>query len=274
MRKIVSDSSCDIHKLDGIDFAIAPLKIVTEHREYVDDVNLCVSEMVEELVNYSGRSSTSCPNTNDWLSAFGDANEVFCVTMTSKLSGTYNSAMLAKKQYEETHPERRVHVFDSLSTGPEMMLIIEKIQGLIMQDEPFDDIILEVEEYSKNTGLLFFLESMNNLANNGRVSHMAAKVAGVLGIRVIGRANNGELEQLSKCRGESKTLSTVISHLKKLGYSGKKIKINHCLNEKAALLLAELIRKEFNCRSIEINCTGGLCSFYAEKKGVLIGFEK
>ena len=195
--KIVADSSCDIFNLENISFETAPLKIITSQKEYVDNDSLNVLEMVDFLQNYKGKSSTSCPNADDWLSAFGDAENVFCVTITGTLSGSYNSAMLAKKTYEETYPDRKVFVLDSLTTGPEMHLIIEKLQELITAEKEFDEVCREIKKYSKRTGLLFMLQSMKNLANNGRISPIAAKMAGILGIRMVGKASDkGDLEAL------------------------------------------------------------------------------
>ena len=112
--KIVADSSADIHALDGIEFSSAPLKINIGERIFVDDANLDVMEMVDVLRAYKGRTTTACPNTEEYLEAFGDADRVFCITISGNLSGSYNAARLAKEQYEEEHPECKVHIIDSL----------------------------------------------------------------------------------------------------------------------------------------------------------------
>lgn len=98
--KIVSDSSSDLLELNEVDYAYAPMKVIAGEREFVDDNMLDVEEMVHYFDEYKGRSKSSCPNTNDWLNAFGDADDVFCITITSGLSGSYNSACAAKQIYE------------------------------------------------------------------------------------------------------------------------------------------------------------------------------
>ncbi len=209
------------------------------------------------------------------MAAFGDAEEIICITITGALSGSYNAATQAAKKYESENPGRKVFVLDSLSTGPEMALIIEKIRDLSLQNKNFSDICEEIKNYSKETGLLFMLESMRNLANNGRVNPIVAKMAGILGIRVVGKASDkGELEPLKKCRGENKALENMIDNMKALGVKGGKIKIAHCFNEKAANCLKKLVEHNFENTEIDIYSCGGLCSFYAEKGGVLIGFVK
>lgn len=273
--KIVADSSADTLTLSGVPFESAPLKIITTEKEYTDNSELDVYSFAKDLQNYKGKSSTSCPNQNDWLNAFGDAKYVFCVTITGTLSGSYNAALLAKQLYEEQHPDRKVFVFNTLTAGPEIRLIIEKIKELIESGEAFHAICDAIKAYKEKTGLLFMLESMKNLANNGRVSPLVAKMAGILGIRVIGKASDkGDLEPLNKCRGEQKVLETIVLHLKELGLKKGKVRIAHCFNENAAKSLRERLKTELKLTDIEIYPCGGLCSFYAEKGGMLIGFEK
>lgn len=274
-RKIVADSSADVLALTDVAFTCAPLKIITAEQEYVDDVTLDVEGMVRDLAQYKGRSSTSCPNANDWLEAFGDADEVFCVTITGTLSGSYNAAQTAKQLYESAHPNRRVFVLNSLSAGPEIALMLDKLRSLLLQGTPFDEVCQQITAYTAQTGLLFMLESMKNLANNGRVSPLAAKAAGLLGIRVVGKASDrGDLQQLSKCRGEAKALDTIVSYLQEFGLKTGRVRIAHCFNEQAAEALKERILHTFANAQVEIYPCRGLCSFYAEHGGMLIGFEK
>lgn len=273
--KIVTDSSSDMLNFDRTPFAVAPLKIVTAQKEYCDDRYLDVAAMVDDLLNYKGKSSSSCPNTDEWLTAFGDADRIFCVTITATLSGCYNAACVAKQLYEEQYPDRKVFVINSLSTGPEMKLIIEKLSALINEGNEYEAICDEITAYTSKTGLMFMLESMKNLANNGRVSHLTAKAAGLLGIRVVGKASDkGDLQPLDKCRGEAKSRLTIINRMREEGFWGGKVRIAHCINPEFAKSVKQALIKEFGNIDIEIYDCGGLCSFYAEKGGILIGFEK
>ena len=161
--KIVSDSSSDLLNIDSVDFESVPLKIITDEREYVDNAELDVSAMLEDLAKYKGKSKSSCPNSEEYLRAFGDAEYVFCVTITSGLSGSFNAASVAAKTYTEEHPERRVHVIDSLSTGSENILLIERLAALIkgykcitkVELLPFKTLC---REKYKNLGITFPLE--------------------------------------------------------------------------------------------------------------------
>ena len=271
--KLVCDSSSNIHEFENIDYKSVPLKIVTAKKEYVDDAGLDVEKMVNEVKETKGKSGTSCPNIGEWLSAFEGGDIIFAITITSKLSGSYSSAEEAAKIYMEAHPEAKVFVVDSLSTGPEMLLLMEHIRNLMLSEKSFEEIRDSVTEYQKHTNLFFSLESLTNLARNGRVNPAVAKIAGVLGIRVFGAATEGVLDPISKIRGEAKTLDAMFAEMKKRGFSGGKVRIDHCLNPEGAKSLAEKILSEFPDCDLKIGENKGLCSFYAERGGILTGFE-
>ncbi|MBR5774487.1 MAG: DegV family protein [Clostridia bacterium] len=273
--KIVSDSSCDIFSLEYAELATTPLKVITAGREFVDDASLDVDGMVDFLYNFKGKSKSSCPNTNDWLDAFGDADEIFCVTITSGLSGSYNCACSAMQIYEAENEGKRVHVFDTLTAGPEITLIIEKIEECIKNGMSYENICECVTAYMKKTGLVFMLKSLKNFANNGRVSPLIARLVGIAGICIVGKASDeGTLEPMHKPRGERRALEMLVKSMEAEGFRSGKISIGHCRNQAAAEQLKELIASKFDNVQIEIHKFRGLCSFYAEKGGILVGFEK
>ncbi len=272
--KIISDSSSNILDINGIDFESVPLKIITDEKEYIDNDEQTVNEMISDLARYKGTSKTSCPNVDDWKKAFCDADNIFCVTITSNLSGSFNAASLALNDYLTEFPEKKGCVIDTLSTGPENALIIEKIKELIDKGLTFDEIKEEIIDYNKNTHLIFCLDSLRNLANNGRVSTAVAKISGILGIRVVGKASDdGVLEIIGKAKGGKKALAEIFKNMIQHGYSGGKVRIHHCQNENAAQSLSSLIKEDFPDAEIIIQKTGALCSFYAESGGLLVGFE-
>lgn len=273
--KIVADSSSDMLTLDAVPFSCVPLVIRAGETTFVDDENCNVPAMTEFMLSYKGKSSTACPGPGDWLEAFGEAERIFCITITATLSGSYNAACTAKEIYEERHPDRKVFVFNSLTTGPEMKLVMELVRDRMAAGVDFDAICEEAVAYSQRTGLLFMLESIRNLANNGRVSPLAARAAGILGIRAVGCASDqGDLEMLDKSRGRDKALRALVANLGKLGYRGGKLRIAHAFNPEAVEKLVEYLREEFGPVEPEVYPCGGLCSFYAEMGGILIGFEK
>ena len=273
--KIVADSSANLLTLEKVPFASAPLTIRAGDMEFVDSAELDLENMLDYFSRYKGKSQTSCPNPGDWLEAFGDGEDIFAVTITSGLSGSYNTACAAKEIYEAEHPGRRVFVIDSLSAGPELTLIAEKLEEMITEGLEYEEICRRIKEYQKSTGLIFMLESLNNFAANGRVSPAVAKIAGVLGIRIVGKASDaGTLEPTDKCRGEAKSLSTLLEKLQDYGMAKGKVRIAHCQNEAAATRFADMIHAALPEVQVTVGINRGLCSYYAENGGLLIGFEK
>lgn len=272
--KIIIDSAGDIKTLDGIDLSSVPLKIIAGDAEFIDNDNLNVDNMIDFLKSYKGKVSSSCPGVGDFSEVFFDAENIFIITITSGLSGSYNAALVAAKEYKEQHPDRNIHVVDSLSAGPEMLLLAEKIRDLVSENLSFDMIVNKVETYKNSTRLLFSLESLHNFANNGRVSPAVAKLVGLLGINLIGKASDkGTLQPISKVRGNKKSIPALINNLMDMGYSGGKVRIAHCHNAESASSLKSEILNIFPDADIKIYPTCGLCSFYAEEGGFLVGFE-
>ncbi len=273
--RIVADSAADLTSLNQVSFSSAPLKIITAEKEYTDNADLDVKNMVDSLKVYKGKSSSSCPNPDEWLAAFSDAKNIIAVTISSGISGSYNAAQTAKSIYEAEHPDRRVFIVDSLSAGPQEAMLVEKAEELILSGMEFDDICKELDSYKKKISLVFILQSLTNFANNGRVSVATAKIAGLLGICIVGRpSDKGTLEPTNKCRGLKKSIAAVIGHLSENGFDKGKIRIAHCFNEDGANQLKQIIKGSFSSDDIEIYPTNGLCSYYAETGGLLIGYEK
>ena len=273
-RKIVADSSCDMWELNGVDFAVAPITISTDNKHYVDNQELDVHLMSEDLAKYKGVSHTACPSVGSWLDCYEGYDEVFVITLTGTMSGTYNSAMTAKGIYEEENDNVKVHVFDSLSTGPEMRLLIEKLKEMIEEDLPFEEIVEKGQDYLNHSRLFFALKSLHNFAMNGRVSKTVASAIGVLNISIFATASEeGTIQQISKCRGEKKVVKSMIEHLENAGYHGGKVRISHADNLKLAHNVRDKILELYPNADIIVYPMGGLCAYYAEIGGLLVGCE-
>lgn len=272
--RIAADSSCNLLALDGADFVSVPLTIRTDAEEFRDDASLDVDAMVAALRATKGRSYSACPNIAQWEEAFGERGDVIAFTITSGLSGSYNAACAAKEICRQRDPSRRIHVVDSLSAGPEIALLIEKALSETRAGADFDGVRRAVQEYRERTRLLFALESMHNLAQNGRVNRLLATMAGVLGIRAVGQASaEGTLEMLGKARGARRTRQLMLSEMERLGYRGGSARIGHCQNETLALEIRDEIRRRFPAADAQIHPLRGLCSYYAERGGIMLGFE-
>lgn len=272
--KIVADSAANLYERKDAPFSFVPLTVHCEGKEFIDTPALNLDEMLSTLRSTKERSSSSCPNMLNWLEAFGDSEEIYAVAITSGLSGSFNAAMQAKKEFQDLHPSAKVHVIDTLSAGPEMALIAEQLALLKKEGLSFEETVARITAYSQSTKLAFCLESVRNFARNGRINPAVAKLVGVLGVRIVGRASaEGTLEQKNLCRGAQKGLIALHQEMKDRGFKGGKVHIHHCRNAHAAEALRDAILKEHPACAIEIRPCGGLCSFYAEEGGLLVGYE-
>lgn len=274
IRRIIADCSADITQIEGADFRSVPLMISTEERSFSDDEKLDLNEMLDYLASYHGRSFTACPGPDQWLNAYEGADEIFVVTLSGALSGTYNAAKTAGDMYMEEHHGTKVHVFDTRSAGPEVRMLAERLAEYIREGKSFEEICRLGADYNSHTRIFFALESFHNFAENGRVSKVVAAAAGMLGIRVLATGSSeGEIETVAKCRGEAGVLKAFISNLEKALYRNGRIYIAHCFNEGLTEKLKKMLLERFDPSEIVVYETRGLCSFYAEKGGVLLGFE-
>ena len=274
MIKYVTDSSCDTINYDGIDVAVAPLRIYTSERDFVDNEDLDVHEMIEYLLSYKDRSYTSCPSTESWLQAYEGGDEIYVITLTSNISGTYNSACAAKEEYIKDHPQARILVVDTLSTGPEMRLILEKIIEWKKEGKTFEEITKDVEDYKKTTRLFFAFKSLHNFAQNGRVNKVIASMIAKLNISIIGTASEkGDIEPQIKCRGINNVLTRLTEELTKAGFHGGKLRICHIENKELAEKLGQKIKDLYPETDLCIYPARGLCSYYGERGGIIIGCE-
>lgn len=274
MIKFIADSGCDLKEFPEICFETVPLEISTDERIFTDDLNLDVHEMLDYLLAYHGRSYTACPSTEKWMAAFEGADEIYAVTLTSGLSGTFSAACAAKEMYLAEHPETKICVIDSLSTGPEMYLILEKLAQFTREGKTFEEISAAILEYRKTTRLFFAFQSIHNLAQNGRVNKLVASAVGIMNIRIVGTASpEGTIQPLTKCRGDKKALEALIKELKTAGYAGGKFRISQIENEPYAEQIAAAVKENFGTSDIQILPSRGLCSYYAERGGIILACE-
>lgn len=271
---IVSDSSSDVFTVPDINYTTVPLKVMFASTEYVDEAGVDCEKMMLDLQNHNGPSTTSCPNIKEWLNAFEGYDEIFCVTISSGLSASYSTAVMAKQDYEVSHPNAKIHVFDSLATGPVLHLIIDKLREGILDGKPYEQIKDETIAYQKSLRILYALASLNNLARNGRVNAAVARVVSALNIRIIGDANSeGQVNLLRKCRGERRSIDAIVSEMGSHGFTGGPVYIDHSINLAGANKLKDAIEETFPKAQVRIQACGVLCSYYADKNGIIVGYD-
>lgn len=277
---IITDSSCDLYNLDEqsekIRYASVPFVINIGNRDFVDDEKLNTVEMVTAMEKCREASHTSCPSPYAWYEQFEKPGCSIAITISSKLSGSYNSACTARNMILEKYSDKKIAVIDSRSTGSEIVLIVMKLCKLINAGHDFNSIIEKIGHYMQHTHIVFALSSFNNLIKNGRMSRITGFLAGKLGFWGIGiGSEQGTIIIKGKARGSKKALDIILDDIKERGHikeRGQTVVISHCQNAEFAERLKLAIQKVWNTVEVKIIPTRGLCSYYAEKGGLIIGF--
>jgi DegV family protein with EDD domain len=278
--RIISDSSCDLPKdfleKDGIDFSLVPLKIIVGNHEFIDDETLNPKELIAAMKAEKTATSSSCPSPEDFAAELRKNKESYVITMTSGLSGIYNSARVAKNMVLEEDDSLKISLFDTHATSPVMILMVMKLRDLIKTgDMDFDTISEKLSLYLETLNLRFLLQDLSNLVKSGRMNRVAGAVASALSIMPIFRSDDkGEIQLVTKARGIKKALSSLASMVE------EKIKtqpqfpvvITHCNNLSQAEILKDLLEKRFDLKEIYIFPMHGLTTYYSNDKGLLMAF--
>ncbi|NQG96988.1 DegV family protein [Streptococcus suis] len=276
--KIVADSGCDYRQLNQLapntEFINVPLTIQIGTETFVDQADLDIDRMMEVMYTSSEAASSACPSPQAYQAAFEGADQIIVVTLTGTLSGSFNSARVARDMYLEEHPDAKIHLIDSLSAGGEMDLLVTEINRLIALGLEFEEVVSAITTYQENSKLLFVLAKVDNLVKNGRLSKLVGTVVGLLNIRMVGEASSeGKLELLQKARGHKKSVTAAWDEMKKAGYKGGRIIMAHRNNGKFFQQFSDLVKETYPNAVVEEVATSGLCSFYAEEGGLLMGYE-
>lgn len=279
MYKIVADSSADVDQSFVKEFPVTlvPFKLYLEGKEYVDDENLDIDGFVSDMKNISTTPKSACPAPNDFLEHFeGEEEEIYIVTISSHLSGTFNSAILAKNIYDSENPNKKfIHVFDSLGAAAGETLVTRQIHEFKKLGYTKEKLVDSMTEFIKDMKVIFISESLDNLIKNGRISKWKGLIASTLNILpIMSSDGNGEIKLLEKVRNSNKAYLRLIEIMQtELIKSGKKIvAITHVGNPERADQIAKEIGTVKSVEEIiNIKC-GGLSSLYADKKGIIVAF--
>lgn len=274
---IVADSSCDLRSADiacdETGFSTVPFILNIEGKDYVDTEDMDVLEMLAAMESAKEASHSACPSPATWADEFEKSENTLAITISSNLSGSYNSALAARDLVLADHPEKNIHILDSRSTGPETALCIKKIAQLIKEGHPFDKVRADAQKFLDEMHTSFALCSFDNLVKNGRMSRFTGFVARKLGMWGIGIASEeGTIVVQGKSRGSQKALALIIDDMIERGFKGGIAAISHCQNLEMAQRLKAAITERWNSARVTILETRGLDSYYAERGGLIVAF--
>ncbi len=274
--KIVADSSCDTNeKLDKyMDVRKVPFKIDIDEKTFVDNENIDMKEFVSTMKASPNPIKSSCPSPGDFKEAYGDVDNVFVVTISKELSGTYNSAVVAKEMVLEENKNQFVHVFNSKSASTGETLTAMKVQECVNKGMTRDEVVETVENYIQDTKTFFISEDLSNLIKNGRISKTQGLIANVLDIKpIMRRDEDGNIEAVEKIRGSKKAFKRLAEIIGETGvkFEDRTVAISHANALERALDLKGDLEK-YNFKDIIIVETKGLSTAYVNDGGIIVSF--
>lgn len=276
--KIVADSSCDLTEelIQKLGVELVPLTLQLNDKSYVDDRNLDLEEYLKDMKNTPNPPRTSCPSPAAFMESFVDESKViFVVTLSSKLSGTYNSARLAAELFLEDHQDYFIHIFDSLSASAAESLIALKIFELSKIIDDPKELVQKVEEYINGIKTLFLLDNVNHLAKNGRLNPVIAKIASALSIKLIlGADGKGEIKLIKEGLGYERAFKKFLASIAQQGLdlTTRTLVIAYVLEANRAERFYQEVMALYKFKDVIIVKMGGLSSTYADFGGLVIAF--
>ena len=272
---IVTDSACDGGYLGSSYVAClrVPFALMVGEREYMDDEGLDIGQLMHDMEHSGAPLKSACPSPRAWCRAFEQGDYIIAITISAYLSGSYNSAISGRRMCLEKYPDKKIFVLDSKSAGPGQGILARKAAEYIKENMTYRLIIDRLSELTEHMHTTFALSSFKNLIKNGRVSHLQGIMAEKLGIWGIGTGDRqGRISMKAKVRGTKRMLQHIIKDIRVHGSSVDMVMISHCDNEETATELKYFLQEQCPGLEIQISPTGGLCSSYAERGGIIVAY--
>ncbi len=273
--KIVVDSGCDLpDKLkEDEHFVVVPLTLSVGGVDIIDDEKFDQKDFIKRVNEAKECPKSACPSPERYLSEYESAQgDVYVITLSGRLSGSYNSALVAADMYEEDGGSNRVHVFDSMSASCGEALIAMKIVECEGQGMGFDDVVKTVTQFRDGMKTYFVLETLETLRKNGRLTNLQALLANVLSIKPVMGAREGEIIKLEQTRGLNKALKRMCEIITEnvSEPENKVLGIAHCNCPERAEYVKSLLVEKNNFKDVIIVNTAGIATMYANDGGIIV----
>ena len=274
---IVCDSCTDLTEEDlkkGC-YTLVPLTLLVDGEEIIDDETFDQADFLAKVAASKESVKSACPAPESYMEAYSKADDIYVVTLSAELSGSYNSAVLGKNLYEEENGTKNIHVVNSRGAATTQVLIARKLNEYASQGMPFEEVVDKIEEYTTSLRTYFVLETLEVLRKNGRLSRLSATIAGALNIKpVMIGTRDGVIQKAAQARGMKKALAKMVEHM---GCEGRDLTrrqfvISHCNCYERAVYVKELIKKHLHAEDVDIVDTKGVSSLYACDGGIIVSY--
>lgn len=274
---IVCDSCTDLTEEDlkkGC-YTLVPLTLLVDGEEIIDDETFDQADFLAKVAASKESVKSACPAPESYMEAYSKVDDIYVVTLSAELSGSYNSAVLGKNLYEEENGTKNIHVVNSRGAATTQVLIARKLNEYASQGMPFEEVVDKIEEYTTSLRTYFVLETLEVLRKNGRLSRLSATIAGALNIKpVMIGTRDGVIQKAAQARGMKKALAKMVEHMGSEGrdLTRRQFVISHCNCYERAVYVKELIKKHLHAEDIDIVDTKGVSSLYACDGGIIVSY--
>ena len=274
---IVCDSCTDLTEEDlkkGC-YTLVPLTLLVDGEEIIDDETFDQADFLARVAASKEAVKSACPAPESYMEAYSKADDIYVVTLSAELSGSYNSAVLGKNLYEEENGTKNIHVVNSRGAATTQVLIARKLNEYASQGMPFEEVVDKIEEYTTSLRTYFVLETLEVLRKNGRLSRLSATIAGALNIKpVMIGTRDGVIQKAAQARGMKKALAKMVEHMGSEGrdLTRRQFVISHCNCYERAVYVKELMKKHLHAEDVDIVDTKGVSSLYACDGGIIVSY--
>ena len=274
--KVVVDSCGELTEEMKKDerFVSVPLILEVEGESIIDDTTFDQAGFLKKVAASPNCPKSACPSPELYRKEFDcDVPHVYAVTLSSELSGSYNSAILARNMILEKQPDKKIHVFNSCSASVGQTLIAVKLAECEEEGLSFEEIVQKVEAYIESQNTFFVLENLDTLRKNGRLSFVKAFVASALKIKpVMGATNEGIIYQINQARGINKALIKMVDCVveKTVDSKHRTLAISHCNCFERAKQVKDAILEKMPVKDVILLDTAGVSTMYANDGGIII----
>lgn len=256
-------------------FESIPLTLMVGAEQIIDDETFDQADFLAKVAASKESVKSACPAPESYMEAYSKADDIYVVTLSAELSGSYNSAVLGKNLYEEENGTKNIHVVNSRGAATTQVLIARKLNEYASQGMPFEEVVDKIEEYTTSLRTYFVLETLEVLRKNGRLSRLSATIAGALNIKpVMIGTRDGVIQKAAQARGMKKALAKMVEHMGSEGrdLTRRQFVISHCNCYERAVYVKELIKKHLHAEDVDIVDTKGVSSLYACDGGIIVSY--
>ena len=249
--------------------------LLVDGEEIIDDETFDQADFLAKVAASKESVKSACPAPESYMEAYSKADDIYVVTLSAELSGSYNSAVLGKNLYEEENGTKNIHVVNSRGAATTQVLIARKLNEYASQGMPFEEVVDKIEEYTTSLRTYFVLETLEVLRKNGRLSRLSATIAGALNIKpVMIGTRDGVIQKAAQARGMKKALAKMVEHMGSEGrdLTRRQFVISHCNCYERAVYVKELIKKHLHAEDVDIVDTKGVSSLYACDGGIIVSY--